>query len=63
MQLAADFNGNDLRYRSTAGNGNTAWNRVALDNGGTYNMSISGNAATATNATTATTASNANALG
>lgn len=53
MQLAADFDTNDLRYRSTNNNGVGAWNRVLIDNGSTYNVAISGNAATATTATNA----------
>ena len=51
MQFAADFYSNDLRYRSTGNNGNGAWNKVLIDNGSTYNVGISGNAATATNVT------------
>jgi hypothetical protein len=47
MQFAADFFSNDLRYRSTSNNGNASWNKVLIDNGGTYNVAISGNAATA----------------
>lgn len=30
MQMAADFFGNNLYYRSTNGSGNTAWSKVAL---------------------------------
>lgn len=45
MQLAASFFSQGLWYRSTNGSGATAWDRIPLANGGTYNMSISGNAA------------------
>jgi hypothetical protein len=56
MQLAADFYSNKLWYRSTNGSGTTAWNRVAIDDGGTYNLNVS-YASTAGSAGSAGTAS------
>jgi len=56
MQLAADFYSNKLWYRSTNGNGTTGWNRVAIDDGGTYNLNVS-YASTAGSAGSAGTAS------
>ncbi len=62
MQFSADFYGQNLYYRSTAGNGNTAWSKI-LHSGnyndyaptktgggasGTWAINISGNAATVT---------------
>jgi hypothetical protein len=62
MQFSADFYGQNLYYRSTAGNGSTAWNKILHANNfndyaptkagggatGTWNISISGNANTVT---------------
>jgi hypothetical protein len=62
MQLSADFYGQNLYYRSTAGNGNTAWSKILHSNNwtdyaptktgagasGTWAINISGNAATVT---------------
>jgi hypothetical protein len=69
MQFASDFyNSNNIYYRSTAGNGNTAWNKV-LHSGnyneivpsftgagasGNWNINITGNAASVTNGVTTT---------
>jgi hypothetical protein len=50
MQLSADFYTNNLYYRSTNGNGASAWNKVVIDNAATYNISISGSANTLSNA-------------
>ena len=56
MQLAADFYSNKLWYRSTNGSGTAGWNRVAIDDGGTYNLNVS-YASTAGSAGSAGTAS------
>jgi hypothetical protein len=63
MQFAANFYGNDLRYRSTNNSGSTAWSTVLLSTNfnayaptltgtgasGTWGIDISGTATTATN--------------
>ena len=62
MQFSADFYGQNLYYRSTAGNGDTAWSKILHSNNyneysptktgggasGTWAINISGNSATAT---------------
>jgi hypothetical protein len=62
MQFSADFYAQNLYYRSTAGNGATAWNKILHSNNyndyaptktgggasGTWAINISGNSATAT---------------
>lgn len=61
MQFSADFYAQNLYYRSTAGNGNTAWNKILHNNNyndyaptktgggatGTWGINISGTAAAA----------------
>jgi hypothetical protein len=60
MQFAADFYSNNVYYRSTNGNGATAWNRVVIDNGSTYAISISGTASLAASGVAAGSYTNTN---
>ena len=43
QQFASDFDSQKLYYRSTSDLGTRAWSRVALGDGGTYSMGITGN--------------------